>query len=108
MDIQSDTYPRATASSSVVEDPRPRQDVDGDLLQSVLGLGEAWLRRAVENEEQQSTGERAGMGFAEMADSVLGQPQSSAPGDEVLGSVVSDPFVRALQYIRRLLDGVVL
>lgn len=82
--------PRAVA----VENTRLRADVDGDMLLSVIKLGEKWLREAVENEESESPVGRGGVSFVEMVEKVLG------PGDDVA--------VRALEYVKGLLEGVVL
>lgn len=80
----------------VVEDIRLRADVDGDSLLSVVKLGENWLIEAIENEEITSPAVRGGMSFMEMVEKVLGPLEGA------------DAVGRALEYIRGLLEGVVL
>ncbi|KAF8423085.1 hypothetical protein EV426DRAFT_534607, partial [Tirmania nivea] len=82
--------PRAVA----MENTRLRADVDGDTLFSVVNLGDKWLREAVENEESESPVGRGGVSFGEMVENLLG------PG--------GDAVTRALDYVKCLLEGVVL
>jgi len=76
-----------------VGNTRLRADVDGDTLLSVIKLGDKWLREAVEKEESKGVG-RGGLSFGEMVKSVLG------PG--------GDAVAKTLEYVKGLLEGVVL
>ena len=78
------------------DDVRLRTDVDADSLLSVLRLGEKWLREAVKSQELEGVSGRGKVSLAEMVEQLLGPLEGG------------DPIVRALNYMRDLLNGAVL
>ena len=78
------------------DDARLRADVDADSLFSVLRLGEKWLTEAVRSQELEGAFGRGGVSLAEMVEQLLGPLEGG------------DPVVRALDYVKDLLNGAVL